>query len=490
MSPASGFKDPTIKPVRFWRQANQGFYARFRRWLRQGGYGKSAMTQYGVAARLTLGWLDTPYWLIDPINDLDHVRDYIRSNYDSSGTQKSYFKGVAKLEEFLRHTCHTPAPPKQVNWAYFTGPLPGWLVDDIRAYVAHRSRAWLPGEYYQCAGGLLGPLTRFLRWLAAHCPLTSIADITPEFWFEYLDFRLAAGIDSRTINSTQGILMSFLQFLSDLDRPICQRMLSVQYLKVGPHIPRDVPVSQLVRLMQEIETDAASDHKGVCRMGLMDRAWFHLMLYSGLRSCEIRRLLLPDIDFEGRRIMIKQSKGLKDRIVFLSAPTIVAIQAFLPVRGPMTTDHAFSLRHKPLTVTYFAQRLRTYAGRCGIHVSPHQLRHSCATLLLNAGAPILTVQHLLGHKYIDTTLEYARLYDGTVAADYYRAMNEVEHRLSLGENPIQPTIDKGHLIALVDLLGSGTLNGKQREIIRALRDGILALVPLEKKAVDKTVLNC
>jgi acetyltransferase len=53
----------------------------------------------------------------------------------------------------------------------------------------------------------------------------------------------------------------------------------------------------------------------------------------------------------------------------------------------------------------------------------------CATLLLNAGAPILTVQTLLGHKHIDTTLTYARLYNGTVAADYYRAMNDVERRI-------------------------------------------------------------
>jgi len=49
-----------------------------------------------------------------------------------------------------------------------------------------------------------------------------------------------------------------------------------------------------------------------------------------------------------------------------------------------------------------------------VYVTPHMLRHSCATLLLNAGAPILTVQAILGHKHINTTLGYARLYDGTV----------------------------------------------------------------------------
>jgi hypothetical protein len=97
-------------------------------------------------------------------------------------------------------------------------------------------------------------------------------------------------------------------------------------------------------------------------------------------------------------------------------------------------------------------------------------------MLLNAGAPILTVQTILGHKFIDTTLRYARLYDGTLAADYYRAMDQVECSLALAEgaNDMPPT--GGQLLALVDALRDGTLNESQRETVQALRDGILALV--------------
>ncbi|PID86974.1 MAG: hypothetical protein CSB13_01720 [Chloroflexi bacterium] len=65
--------------------------------------------------------------------------------------------------------------------------------------------------------------------------------------------------------------------------------------------------------------------------------------------------------------------------------------------------------------------LRTYEERGGVRVRLHQLRHSCATLLLNAGEPLLAVQAILGHKNLDTTLMYARLYDGTVAAGLSRA---------------------------------------------------------------------
>lgn len=162
------------------------------------------------------------------------------------------------------------------------------------------------------------------------------------------------------------------------------------------------------------------------------------MLYSGLRVGEVWRLRQRELDLAGQRLRIEQSKGLKDRIVFLSPATVVAIEAYLPLRGQGGDDHLFLYRHRPLTPTYCAERLRTYGKRCGVTIRPHQLRHSCATLLLNAGAPILTVQALLGHEQIDTTLRYARLYDSTVAADYYRAMATIEQRLQPTTNPAKP----------------------------------------------------
>jgi site-specific recombinase XerD len=83
----------------------------------------------------------------------------------------------------------------------------------------------------------------------------------------------------------------------------------------------------------------------------------------------------------------------------------------------------FIYRHAPLSRSYCFHRLETYGKCCEVQASPHRLRHSCATLLLNAGAPAVSVQMILGHKRIDSTLGYARLYDGTIAADYYSAMN-------------------------------------------------------------------
>lgn len=73
---------------------------------------------------------------------------------------------------------------------------------------------------------------------------------------------------------------------------------------------------------------------------------------------------------------------------------------------------------------------------------------------------------------VDTTLGYARLYDGTIAADYYHAMSQVERLFHLPESRQIPL---STLAKLVDSLGNGTLNEMQRETVQALREGILSL---------------
>ncbi|CAG0935178.1 hypothetical protein TFLX_04010 [Thermoflexales bacterium] len=70
---------------------------------------------------------------------------------------------------------------------------------------------------------------------------------------------------------------------------------------------------------------------------------------------------------------------------------------------------------------------------------------------------------------------YARLYDGTIAADYYRAMLQVERQLLLPEDAAAELLNSGQLLALVDALRNGTLNEAQQETVRVLRAGIVAL---------------
>ena len=261
-------------------------------------------------------------------------------------------------------------------------------------------------------------------------------------------------------------------------------MLCVDELDMGPRLPRDAPLEQLRRLLAEIEKEIAAPRARVHRMALMDRAWFLLMLHSGLRTTEVRHVQLADIDWENRRVRIEQSKGLKDRLVCLSDATLEALKAYREVRGPASTEHVFIYRHLPLRSKYCQIRLRTYGKRCGVVAPPRQLRHSCATLLLNASAPILTVQTILGHQRVDTTLGYAHLYDGTVAADYYRAMVQVKHQMALSEDAVAEPPDSGQLLTLVDTLRNGTLNESQQETVQVLRASILALAERDSRPVD------
>jgi integrase/recombinase XerD len=310
--------------------------------------------------------------------------------------------------------------------------------------------------------------------------LKGLGDITPNLWDDFVAARLAAGITLTTINHDLHHFQSFLRFLAEAGRPVCERMLRVKIMPRNQPLPRDVPPEQLRRLLQEVERATTSTHSTTRSLALMDRAWMLLMLHSGLRTGEVRQMRLSDIDWERRLLRIEQSKGLKDRLVPLSALTLEAARAYLAERRLPTAESAenrlvFVHWQRGLNAQYCQARLKWYGERCGVKASPHQLRHSCATLLLNAGAPVMTVKVILGHVKIDTTLGYARLYDGTVAADYYRAMAQVENHLSLPENSAVSPPSHGELLALVDSLRAGTLNEMQVGTLQILRKGILAL---------------
>lgn len=462
--------DPQVKSISQWPAINRGFYERFREWLKNGGYSLSVLHVYGVAARLTIGYLNKPYTEIDPAADLDRVRKYMTERFPCESTRCEYNKGLLKLAQFM--STRKPKTTQDVNWEYYTANLPTWLREQLREYLAFRRKGWRPEQYYKSTRELLSELTISLRWMAGHAALNSMEDLTPQLWFDYLESRLSAGIAPVTVNSDLHRLQGFITYLDSAGVSIFPRILLVDPIFEGIHIPRDAPPEQLRLVFQEINKEAQSSEAHIRRMGLMDKAWFLLMLHAGLRTGEVRRLKEADIEWERRKVRINQSKGLKDRFVYLSQAASGALQAYLHVRGTgfPNPEYLFVYRHEPLGSRYCQIRLNTYGSRCGVRFTPHQLRHSCATLLLNAGAPVVTVQSILGHKRIDTTLNYARLYDGTIAADYYEAMARVENRLSLelGGNSSQNDF-QGEILSMIDALQEDPLNSNQVNILQDLK---------------------
>ena len=142
---------------------------------------------------------------------------------------------------------------------------------------------------------------------------------------------------------------------------------------------------------------------------------------------EIREQLPPLYSQDG--------KGGKDRMVYMSDDALDALAQYLRVRPSSRAKKVFlvekgTYRAKPITVRGIQKRIEYYARKAKLKVCCHQLRHTMATQLLNAGADLVTIQDLLGHSRIKTTQRYCKVSNLKVQRDYYQAMEKVVERTS------------------------------------------------------------
>ncbi|MFO7733570.1 MAG: site-specific integrase [Candidatus Aminicenantes bacterium] len=195
---------------------------------------------------------------------------------------------------------------------------------------------------------------------------------------------------------------------------------------------------------------------------------------------ELEELRLEDLDLPGRKLSVRNGKGMKDRHVYMTDTTVRALADYLTARGQGPTDHVFLYRNQELKKDLARSRIRDAGKRVGVKVYPHRLRHTTATQLLNAGCPVTSIQKFLGHKKLNTTMVYARAYDKTVEADYFAAMGRIEQRLELVGQPAETPepvseSERGQLWALAEQLVTPELSYEMRlEIavkMRALLEG-------------------
>ena len=117
-------------------------------------------------------------------------------------------------------------------------------------------------------------------------------------------------------------------------------------------------------------------------------------------------------------------------MVYLSAVAGQALSRYLgDVARPPTSPLWLQPSGRPIGYSWLITHIHALGAAAGVPtVTPHRLRHTLATRLLNCGMEITRIQKLLGHEHLDTTLIYARVLDTTVEADYRRAMRQIEHR--------------------------------------------------------------
>jgi integrase/recombinase XerD len=157
--------------------------------------------------------------------------------------------------------------------------------------------------------------------------------------------------------------------------------------------------------------------------GIRDRAILEIMYASGLRVSELVGLKQADVDLLAG-LVVCHGKGSKERRVPLGKSAIHWLQQYAAVKagyGKSSLPHLFLHRGKPFTRQFAWSMIKSHAERAGIkNVSPHTLRHSFATHLLQHGADSRSVQALLGHSDISTTQIYTHITDQHLRSSYDR----------------------------------------------------------------------
>jgi integrase/recombinase XerD len=161
--------------------------------------------------------------------------------------------------------------------------------------------------------------------------------------------------------------------------------------------------------------------------GLRDRAMLEVLYATGLRVSELVSLELNDLDLE-TRVLVARGKGGKERIVPVGAPAVEAVKAYVAserdrlLKGRRSKDLFVTPRGGRMTRQGFAKLLGRCARAAGIRrrISPHKLRHSFATHLLEGGADLRAVQAMLGHADVSTTQIYTHVDSAHVRRLYER----------------------------------------------------------------------
>jgi len=183
----------------------------------------------------------------------------------------------------------------------------------------------------------------------------------------------------------------------------------------------------LPRLLSEEQVEALLASCGPTPVGIRDRAMVEVLYSCGLRVSEMTGLSLYDLDFQNQMVRVL-GKGSRERLVPLAPIVVDEIDRYLaearPRFSPGPREQALILnaRGKSMSRVGVFKIMRARALEAGIssRVSPHVLRHSFATHMLDRGADIRMVQELLGHASISTTEIYTHVSRETLFAEYHR----------------------------------------------------------------------
>ena len=206
-----------------------------------------------------------------------------------------------------------------------------------------------------------------------------------------------------TIDNIRRILSSFFSWLEDEDYILKSPVRRIHKVKTGTNI-KETYSDEALELMRDSCTE------------LRDLAMIDMLASTGMRVGEMVLLNREDINFNERECVVF-GKGDKERIVYFDARTKIHLQNYLHSRTDNDPALFVSLQtpHNRMSIGGIEVRLRQLGKRLGLNkVHPHKFRRTLATMAIDKGMPIEQLQQLLGHKRIDTTLQYAMVKQSNV----------------------------------------------------------------------------
>ena len=229
---------------------------------------------------------------------------------------------------------------------------------------------------------------------------------------EWLSTLHAAQKKKSSIARKLAALRTFFQFLIREGVAEMNPAKLVSTPRLEKKLPTHLSVEEMIRFIEtpDLETD----------LGKRDRAILELLYGTGMRVSELTRLDLSDLDYKNKLVKVT-GKRRKQRVVPFGDPALHAIVNYLPVRAAFLQNAPLAERDaEALFLNYQGTRITTrsvgrmvdkYIDICaGIHnISPHSLRHSFATHLLDSGADLRDIQELLGHARLSTTQIYTHV---------------------------------------------------------------------------------
>jgi len=206
-----------------------------------------------------------------------------------------------------------------------------------------------------------------------------------------------------TIDNIRRILSSFFSWLEDEDYILKSPVRRIHKVKTGTNI-KETYSDEALELMRDNCTE------------LRDLAMIDMLASTGMRVGEMVLLNRNDIDFNERECIVF-GKGSKERVVYFDARTKLHLKNYLESRTDDNPALFVSLKspHERMKIGGIEVRLREFGKQLGLQkVHPHKFRRTLATMAIDKGMPIEQLQQLLGHKKIDTTLQYAMVKQSNV----------------------------------------------------------------------------